>query len=228
MPSAAKRKSTVKSSAKAAAKRAARPIGARSPAKPAARPIAKSVPAKIAQAKLAAAKPLAKPMAKSVAKPIAKPLSKPLGKSVTPKVASPRQPGSFETKVLTALKRHGGAAVSFGQSPDHIKSAFKRCLAEGWVSGTVDSASLTEVGERVLERLKPEIRAFPAPTLRNRLNDALFRNQGNKAPAAPAAPANQDTIEAGSDEPEEEDEKTLPTAEDDEPETVDPEIEKAA
>jgi hypothetical protein len=160
-----------------------------------------------------AVKPAAK--AVTVAKlPVAKapPVKTPIG----------RQPGAFETKVLTALKRHGGAAVSFGRSPEHIKSAFKRCLASGWASGTLDSASLTPEGDRVLTRLGQEIRAFPAPTLRNRLNDALFRNQNGK-PAAPAAAA---PAEAAEEEVEDDEDETIPENEDEE--EVESEIEQAA
>ena len=165
MPSVSKRPAKKPAAARARVRVAAK----------ARRPVAKPAPA---PAKMATQRVLAK-------LPPAKPL--PVKANVAPpKPAGGRAPGVFETKVLTALKRHGGAAVSFGTSPDHIKAAFKRCSSEGWATGTADSASLTAVGEKVLERLKPEIRAFPAPTLRNRLNDALFRNQ-NKAATPPAA-----------------------------------------
>ncbi|MFM8991048.1 MAG: hypothetical protein ACKOUS_15840 [Alphaproteobacteria bacterium] len=154
--------------------------------------------------------------------------AKPAKPAAPPRPPGSRAPGSFETKVLTALKRHGGAAVSFSASPDHIKAAFKRCLVEGWATGTIDSGSITPQGEKVLEKLNPEIRAFPAPTLRNRLNDALFRNQGNRpaAPAAAAAPA-PDAEEAD----DEEEDDTVPEAEEEEDEAVgsdDPDVEKAA
>jgi hypothetical protein len=150
------------------------------------------------------------------------PAAKVNGKPATPAAKPPgsRAPGVFETKVLTALKRHGGAAVSFATSPDHIKAAFKRSFLEGWATGTVDSASLTPSGEKVLERLKPEIRAFPAPTLRNRLNDALFRNQ-NKAATPP--PAANDAKNAAADE--EDSDEAADEADDDE---ADPDVEKAA
>jgi ribosomal protein L12E/L44/L45/RPP1/RPP2 len=154
--------------------------------------------------------------------------AKPAKPAPAPRPPGSRAPGSFETKVLTALKRHGGAAVSFSASPDHIKAAFKRCLVEGWATGTIDSGSITPQGEKVLEKLNPEIRAFPAPTLRNRLNDALFRNQGNR-PAAPAAAAAAPAPDA-EDAAEEEDD-TVPEAEEEEVEAVDaddPDVEKAA
>ena len=190
MPSASKRHPAKKPirAARAAVKPAAKP-----PVKPIARALAAKVPmpkaaaAKIATAKLVApAKPPAKLPAKLIV-PV-KVIAKPIAPIV--KVPGGRAPGVFETKVLTALKRHGGAAVSFSNSPDHIKAAFKRCFGEGWVTGSVDSGSLTAVGDKMLEKIKPEIRAFPAPTLRNRLNDALFRNQ-NKGATPPAA-ANED------------------------------------
>jgi ribosomal protein L12E/L44/L45/RPP1/RPP2 len=154
--------------------------------------------------------------------------AKPAKPAPPPRPPGSRAPGSFETKVLTALKRQGGAAVSFSASPDHIKAAFKRCLVEGWATGTIDSGSITPQGEKVLEKLNPEIRAFPAPTLRNRLNDALFRNQGNR-PAAPAAAAAAPAPDA-EDAAEEEDD-TVPEAEEEEVEAVDaddPDVEKAA
>ncbi len=191
MPSAAKRHPAKKP---IPARTAAKPV-AKSTLKPIARALAAKLPApKAVAAKIAAAKFVAP--AKSVAptKLVARLVvpAKLVAKPVAPIAKTPggRAPGVFETKVLTALARHGGAAVSFSNSPDHIKAAFKRCYTEGWVTGSVDSGSLTPVGDKVLEKIKPEIRAFPAPTLRNRLNDALFRNQ-NKGATAPAA-ANED------------------------------------
>ena len=117
--------------------------------------------------------------------------------------------------------------MSFSASPDHIKSAFKRCLAEGWATGTLDSGSITPGGEKVLEKLNPEIRAFPAPTLRNRLNDALFRNAG----ARPAAPVAAVAVPGAAEEvAEDEDEDTVPEVEEDAEEDVagDDDVEKAA
>jgi hypothetical protein len=151
--------------------------------------------------------------------------AKPAKPAPAPRAPGLRAPGAFEAKVLTALKRHGGAAVSFSASPDHIKAAFKRCLAEGWATGTIDSGSITATGERVLEKLNPEIRAFPAPTLRNRLNDALFRNPGAR-PAAPTAAAAPE----GVDEAPDDDDDTVPEVEEEE-DVVGPEdedVEKAA
>jgi hypothetical protein len=195
MPSAAKRHAPK------------RPAAARPPARPAARAAAKSARA-----------PAAKPAAAKISthKLTGKALPAPKPALVRPAAPAPRPPGSrapgvFETKVLTALKRHGGAAVSFGTSPDHIKAAFKRCFAEGWATGTADSASLTPAGEKVLERLKPEIRAFPAPTLRNRLNDALFRNQ-NKAAVGPPPAANDAANAKGSPEEPDDDEPSAKAA----------------
>ena len=197
MYSAAKRHLAKKPSpARPAAKSTAKPQP-----KPQARPLARALAAKVPVPKAAAAKmttaklvAATKPIMTTKAIMAAKALAaaKPIAKPVAPAVKTPggRAPGVFETKVLTALKRHGGAAVSFSNSPDHIKAAFKRCFTEGWVTGSVDSGSLTPVGDKVLEKIKPEIRAFPAPTLRNRLNDALFRNQ-NKGATPPAA-ANED------------------------------------
>jgi hypothetical protein len=213
MPSAAKRPAkkpaAVRSHARPATRPGARPSHHGKSARPVVKPAVKPAAAKMATQKV-------------IAKVIAKAL--PPGKAVlgkpSPAPAKPpgsRAPGVFETKVLTALKRHGGAAVSFATSPDHIKAAFKRSFVEGWATGTVDSASLTPSGEKVLERLKPEIRAFPAPTLRNRLNDALFRNQ-NKATAA-APPAANDAAKEADDEDEAEE------AADDEAES---DVEKAA
>jgi len=213
MPSAAKRPAKKPAAGRSHARPAARPSHRK-----AARPVAPRPAAKPAAAKMATQKVIAKVLPAGKA---------PLGKP-SPAPAKPpgsRAPGVFETKVLTALKRHGGAAVSFATSPDHIKAAFKRSFVEGWATGTVDSASLTPSGEKVLERLKPEIRAFPAPTLRNRLNDALFRNQNKAAVATPPAAAN-DTVKAVAASTADEDEAEE-AAEDADDET-DPDVEKAA
>ena len=216
----------------AKAKLAAPPARAKLPV---AKPVAKSLMTKLAVTKQVVPPPAKIERPAPVVKPApAKPLPAKAVVAAKPaapaRVAGARPPGSFETKVLTALKRHGGAAVSFGASPDHIKSAFKRCLVEGWTTGTIDSASILPAGEKVLEKLNPEIRAFPAPTLRNRLNDALFRNQGNR-PATPVAPAavapeaadEEDAVEAPDD--------TVPEVEEDDVEVevvADPDVEKAA
>ena len=133
---------------------------------------------------------------------------------------------SFKVEIVIA----GECDPKLGWLMDYadIKAAFKRCLVEGWATGTIDSGSITPQGEKVLEKLNPEIRAFPAPTLRNRLNDALFRNQGNR-PAAPAAAAAAPAPDA-EDAAEEEDD-TVPEAEEEEVEAVDaddPDVEKAA
>jgi hypothetical protein len=175
-----------------------------------------------------AAKTPAKPLAVDPA-PVVKAAvapAKPVKPAPAPRAPGLRAPGAFEAKVLTALKRHGGAAVSFSASPDHIKSAFKRCLTEGWATGTIDSGSITASGEKVLEKLNPEIRAFPAPTLRNRLNDALFRNPGAR-PASPVAAAAPEAVE---DAAADEDDDDVPEVEDEEDVVgeEDPDVEKAA
>ena len=212
----------------APAARAKLPAG--KPVTPAGKPVTKALAAKQAVAKQIVPPPAkAERPAPAKAAPV-KPM--PAKQVVAAKPAAParvagaRPPGSFETKVLTALKRHGGAAVSFGASPDHIKSAFKRCLAEGWTTGTIDSASILPLGEKVLEKLNPEIRAFPAPTLRNRLNDALFRNQGNR-PVAPAAPVVAAPEAVDEDDAVEAPDDTVPEVEEDEV-VADPDVEKAA
>jgi len=197
------------------------------PAKTAARLAVKAppkAPVKAVVSAATAAKHVVPPKAAASTNAKAAPVTKPPAPARLP---GARAPGSFETKVLTALKRHGGAAVSFAASPDHIKAAFKRCLVEGWTTGTIDSASITPAGEKVLEKLNPEIRAFPAPTLRNRLNDALFRNQGNRPPVAAAVPAPAAAEEEAEEEEEEDD--TVPAPEDeDEVEGVTPDVGKAA